>query len=129
MGLIVTTPLYPVFKKSISDSFNLLIKKKVAPWAFLNSRKPMKVITHDNIQISYEGIGFEGSPEHVFWGRYIEPFMEEITINEISSAVSMATERNVDAKALLSEVENLLLAGVRNVFTEMAVIDQRLSGA
>ena len=88
----------------------------------------MRVQTHDKRQISYEGVGFEGSPEHVFWSKYIEPFMEEISINEISAAVKMAEERNVDATLLLPEVEGLILAGVRKTFSEMAKIDQRLKG-
>ena len=67
----MTTLLYPTFQKRINDSFESLIKNQVTPWAFLNSGKPMRVQTLDKRQISYEGIGFEGSPEHVFWSRYI----------------------------------------------------------
>ncbi len=98
------------------------------PWGFLNSGKPMRVTTHDQRQISYEGVGFEGSPEHVFWSRYIEPFMEEIAINEIDAAVKMAEEKNVNATRLLPEVEGLLLTEVRKTFSEMAKTDQRLRG-
>lgn len=124
----MTTPLYPTFQKRIDDSFESLIRNRVTPWAFLNSGKPMRVQTHDKKQIAYEGVGFEGSPERVFWSRYIEPFMEDICINEISTAVRMAEERNVDATSLLPEVEGLLLAGIRKTFSEMAKIDQRLKG-
>lgn len=124
----MTTPLYPTFQKRINDSFEQLIKKQVTPWAFLNSGKPMKVTTHDNRQISYEGGGFEGSPEQVFWSRYIEPFMEDISISEIDTATKMAAERNVNAVLLLPEIEGLLLAGVGKTFSEMAKTDQRLRG-
>ena len=124
----MTTPLYPTFQKRIKDTFEQLIKNQITPWCFLNSGKPMRVKMHDGKQISYEGIGFEGSPENVFWSRYIEPFMEEICINEIDLAVKMAAERNVSAILLLPEVEGLLLAGVRKTFAEMAKTDQRLKG-
>lgn len=124
----MTTPLYPTFQKRIRDSFEQLIKKQVTPWAFLNSGKPMKVTTHDQRHISYEGGGFDGSPQHVFWGRYIEPFMEDISISEIDAAIKMATEKHVSATLLLPEVESLLLSGVRKTFSEMAKIDQRLRG-
>jgi hypothetical protein len=124
----MSTPLLPIFQKRINDSFEQLRKNQVYPWAMLNSGKPMIVKKHDQSQISYEGIGFEGSPEHVFWSRYIEPFMEEIAINEIDSALILATERNVDAKKLLPEVKDLLLGGVGKTFAEMAKIDQRLKG-
>lgn len=124
----MTTPLYPTFQKRISDSFDHLIKNQVTPWAFLNSGNPMKVKKHDQSQISYSGIGFEGSPEHVFWSRYIEPFMEEISINEIDVAVKMAKGRSVDATLLLPEIEGLLLGGVRKTFSVMAKTDQNLRG-
>ena len=124
----MTTPLYPTFQKRISDSFEQLIKKQVTPWAFLNSGKPMRVTTHDQRQISYEGAGFEGSPEQVFWSRYIEPFMEDISISEINAATRMASEKYISAALLLPEVESLLLAGVRKTFSEMAKTDQRLRG-
>ena len=124
----MTTPLYPTFQKRITDAFEELIKNQVTPWCFLNSGKPMRVKMHDQKQISYEGVGFEGSPEHVFWSRYIEPFMEEICINEIEKAVKMADERNVSATSLLPEVEELLFSGVRKTFGEMAKTDQRLRG-
>jgi hypothetical protein len=124
----MTTPLYPTFQKRINDSFEQLLKKQVTPWAFLNSGKPMKVTTHDNRQISYEGGGFEGSSEQVFWSRYIEPFMEDISISEIDTATKMAAEGNVNAVLLLPEIEGLLLAGVGKTFSEMAKTDQRLRG-
>lgn len=122
------TPLFPTFQKRIHDSFDQLIKNQITPWAFLNSGKPMRVHTHDNRLISYEGVGFEGSPENVFWYRYIEPFMEEICINEINDAIKLAAEKNVDAKLLLPEIEGLLLAKVRRSFNKMTEIDQRLKG-
>ena len=124
----MTTPLYPTFQKRISDAFEQLIKDQITPWCFLNSGKPMQVKMHDQKLIRYEGIGFEGSPRNVFWSRYIEPFMEEICINEMNAAVKMSEERNVDAKLLLREVEGLLFSGVRKSFSEMAKTDQRLRG-
>lgn len=124
----MTTPLYPTFQKSINDSIEQLIKNQVTPWAFLNSGKPMRVKCHDGKNISYEGIGYEGSPEHVFWSRYIEPFIEELVVKKINEAVSLAKERNVDGKKLLKEIEGLLLAGTRKIYNEMANTDQRLRG-
>ena len=124
----MTTPLYPTFQKRINDSFDQLIKNQLTPWALLNSGKPMRVTKHDQSQISYEGIGFKGSPEHVFWSRYIEPFIEDICIKEIEAAVKMAEEKNVNATLLLPEVQGLLLAGVGMTFSEMAKTDQRLRG-
>ncbi len=122
------TPLYPTFQKRIDDAFEDLVRKQVDPWAMFNSGKPMRVMTFSNKQISYEGIGFEGSPEHVFWSRYVEPFMEDIVTREITEAVILASERRVDGNILLREVRDLLLAKINTTYLRMADIDRRLKG-
>jgi hypothetical protein len=64
----------------------------------------------------------------VFWTRYIEPFLEALCVSEIAEAVSMAADRQVDAKLLLPEVQGLLMAGFRRVYARMAEVDRRLRG-
>jgi len=124
----MTTPLYPMFQKRIQDAIEELLTKQIRPWSMLSSGKPMRVTRFDGRPITYGGIGFDGSPQHVFWGRYIEPFLEQLCVSEIAAAVTMARERHVDGKALLHEVEIFLKAGCGNVFKEMAEIEQRLLG-
>src|SRR5205807_290395 len=109
--LSMTTPLYPTFDKRISDGVRLLIQKQVTPWAFLTAGPPFHVKYFDGKEIHYQGIAFEGSPVHVFWGRYIEPFLEHLCTTEIAAAVAMAKERDVDGKHLLPEVQGLLKSG------------------
>jgi hypothetical protein len=124
----MSTSLYPKYKKRIDDSFDLLIKNQVTPWAFLNSGKPFKVKTFEQRSISYEGVGFEGSPAQVFWSGYIEPFIEDIATRLIAEAAKEASDRNADATLLLPEIEGLFQAGVRRVFVKMSNIDWRLRG-
>lgn len=124
----MTTPLYPTFAKHIDDAIEQLLHKQVNPWALLNTGLPMRVTTYDGRNISYQGGGFEGSSRLVFWSRYIEPFLEALTIKEITAAVAAARERGVDAKLLLPEVQGLLLSSSRKVFARMAHLDQRLLG-
>lgn len=124
----MTTPLYPTFKKRINDATEQLIQKQVTPWFFLTSGSPFRVKKYDGREIAYEGIGFEGSPSAVFWSRYIDPFLEALVIQEITAAVSQARERNVDARLLLPEVQGLLNAACRKVFSEMAEVDRLLRG-
>lgn len=88
----------------------------------------MRVKTFHGKQIEYEGIGFEGSPRHVFWNGYIQPFLEAMIVKEIEDAVAMAKARGVDGKLLLPEVQGLLNAACQKVFTRMAEIDQRIQG-
>lgn len=124
----MTTPLYPIFRKRIEDATERVIRDQVTPWAFLAAGPPFKVKQFSGREISYQGIGFEGSPRTIFWGRYIDPFLETLANEEIEFAVSSAKERKVDATLLLSEVQSLLNAAVQKVFREMAEIDRRLLG-
>lgn len=124
----MTSPLFPIFKKRVRDTFDDLISNQVTPWVFLNSGKPFRVKRFDGRQISHDGIGYEGSPETVFWSRYIEPFLEDICLTEIRAAVGMAQDRRVDGTLLLPELGDLLSAGCRRTYERMAEIDQRLRG-
>lgn len=124
----MTTPLYPTFQKRINDSFAQLDKNQVTPWSFMTAGPPFRIQAHNKRQISYQGILFEGSPRHIFWNRYIEPFIEEICIEEIDAAINLAKDRNVDARQLLPEVRELLVAGIYRTYSRMADVDRRLRG-
>lgn len=124
----MTTPLYPIFRKRIDDATEQIIRDHVAPWAFLTAGPPFKVQQFSGREISYQGISFEGSPRIVFWGRYIDPFLEALAINEIDFAVSSAKERRVNATLLLPEVQDLLIAAIQRTFQEMTEIDRHLLG-
>lgn len=124
----MTTPLYPTFRKRVDDAVGQIIKQQVTPWSFLTAGPPFRVKMFDGKQIAYEGGGFEGSPRTVFWGRYIEPFLEDLCVSEITTAVAMAKERGVDGRLLLLELQTLLAGGCRQVFASMADVDRRLRG-
>ena len=124
----MATPLHPTFEKRIDDAVDRILLRQVDPWAFFRSGPPMRVTRFDGRIIAYQGLEFEGSPPLVFWSRYIEPFLEDLAVQEINAAVAAARERGVDGKQLLLEVEGMLLSGSKKVFTRMAQIDQRLRG-
>ena len=124
----MTTPLEPTFRKLIHDSVEQLLNQQVTPWAFLTAGPSFRIKSFDGRSIAYQGVEFEGSPRLVFWSRYIEPFLEELCITEIGRAVSMAKEKDVDARLLLPEVQGLLLAGFQTVYARMADIDRSLRG-
>lgn len=124
----MTTPLYPTFRKRIDDAAELLIKQQVTPWSFLTAGPPFRVKKFDGQEINYQGIEFDGSPRDVFWSRYINPFLEAMTIEEISVAISLARERYVDARLLLPEVQGLLIAAAQKTFSKMAEVERRLLG-
>ena len=123
-----TTPLYPTFEKRIRDGIDGLIRDKVTPWVFMPAGPPFKMRTFHGKEISYSGIKFDGSPRRVFWGRFIEPFLEDISINEMNAAVQMAHGRRVNLRILLPEIRALLHAGIEKVYVQMADVDRRLRG-
>jgi hypothetical protein len=124
----MTTPLYPTFEKRIRDAIEQLIIRQVTPWSFMAAGPPFRVNHFDGRVIAYQHVRFDGSPRDVFWGGYIEPFLEDISVREISTAVTMAKERNVDGTLLLPEVRELLSAGIKKVYTRMTDVDRRLRG-
>lgn len=130
MGVLglMTTPLYPTFRKRVDDGVAQIIRQQVTPWSFLTAGPPFRVKAFNGRQIAYEGVGFEGSPRQVFWSRYIEPFLEDLCISEVAAAVSLAKEKGVDARLLLPELQNLLSGGCQRVYVSMADVDRRLRG-
>jgi hypothetical protein len=122
------TPLYPTFRKRVADAFEQLIKQQVTPWSFMTAGPLFRIKSFDGREIAYQGIEFEGSPREVFWSRYIEPFLEQLCISEIEAAVSLAREKGVDARLLLTELQGLLSAGFKKVYERMGDVDRRLRG-
>ena len=122
----MSTPLYPTFEKRVADAVTRVITQHVDPWQFMQQR--MSVKRFDGRLISYEGVEFEGSPRHVFWSGYIEPFLQELIVAELAAASAAAKERDVDARKLIPEVQALLLLGCRQVLRKMAEVDHRLRG-
>lgn len=122
------TPLYPTFKKRVTDAFEQLIKQQVTPWSFMKAGPPFRVKAFDGRQIAYQHFEFDGSPRQMFWSRYIEPFLEQLCISEIEEAVSMARGKGVDARLLLPELQGLLSDGFKKVYERMADVDRRLRG-
>lgn len=126
--LTMPTPLYPTFKKRVTDAFEQLLKQQITPWSFMKAGPPFHVKAFDGREIAYQHLEFEGSPRQVFWSRYIEPFLEHLCISEVEAAVAMAKGKSVDARLLLPELQGLLSAGFRKVYEQMADVDRRLRG-
>ena len=122
------TPLYPTTSKLIRDEWEKLRRNQITPWALLNSGKPIKIVDFHGREIRYQGVTFEGSPREVFWGRYIEPFLEEIAFRMIDHTLQFCRDKRQDIKPALLETGELLKGLVRDAYAAMADIDQRLRG-
>lgn len=120
--------LYPIIQKKFKDEFTRLIQDQVTPWVFMTTFAGLNVKKADGKEIRYKGIEFEGSPEHVFWNGYIEPFLEQLAFGLIEAGMERSASKKCDLTPVLNEIQELLRLGVSNVYSEMADVDRRLRG-
>jgi hypothetical protein len=122
------SPISPIMEKFVRDECEKLDRFQITPWAFLKAGPPMRVKDFYGHEICYQGIGFEGSPRHIFWSRYIEPFLEDIVFRAVDQALRLSRERGIHPQRPLLETQGLLNSYVRKTFDRMAEIDRRLRG-
>jgi hypothetical protein len=111
----------------ISKEFKRLIKEQIDPWLFFKTGK-FSIKKFDGRDISYPGVGFEGTPRHVFWSGYIEPYIEDITKRMIEETIKLAKDKNVQISAVLDSTKANLSGGIDTVYRKMQEVDRRLRG-
>jgi hypothetical protein len=124
----MTSPLYPLITKLIGDEWVRLERNQITPWAFLTAGPPFRIKDFYGKQISYQGIGFEGSPSQVFWGRYIEPFLEDSVDRLVKETLRLCEEKREKPNEPLTELGGLLKSLAHRAYDRMVEIDQRLRG-
>lgn len=124
----MTSPLYPLIAKLVNDEWVRLDRNQITPWAFMTAGPPFRIKDFYGKQISYQGIGFEGSPSHVFWGRYTEPFLEDSVDRLVKETLTLCEEKRLGPKEPLAELSGLLKSLAHRAYDRMADIDQRLRG-
>ncbi|HEX4240944.1 MAG TPA: hypothetical protein VHZ53_06000 [Steroidobacteraceae bacterium] len=119
------SPVYPIIETFVRDEFARLDAAQITPWAFFHAGQ-FRVGNFRGEPISYSGIRFYGSPVHVFWNGYIEPFLEDISYRAIDLSMRAAADRNVPLRQPLLEAQGQLHSLCCRTFERMATIDQRL---
>ncbi len=122
------TNLYPVINKSIDIEWEKLRRNQIIPWSFLTAGKIFHCNDFYGNEINYQGVTFEGSPREVFWGRYIEPFLEDISYRAIDQTIQLCNEKGESLREPLLETAKLLKIMLRKTYNLMADVDQRLRG-
>jgi hypothetical protein len=122
------SPAYSFIKERVNLEFQKLEKDKVTPWAFFLSGKELRVSNFLGKEISYLGIGFEGSPRMVFWKDFIQPFLQDITSRSFSETRSFCLAHSLKLKQPMEETTSLLKIGINGIYERMLDIDQRLRG-
>jgi hypothetical protein len=123
------TNIYPIINKFINDEWEKLRRDQIDPWNFMLSENGFRCKNFYGKQIQYQGVRFEGSPRIVFWGRYIEPFLEDISFRAIDKTIHLCIDKNVILKEPLLETAELLKLLVRKTYNLMADVDRRLRGS
>jgi hypothetical protein len=120
--------LYPILSKLIEDEWMRLDRNQITPWAFMTAGPAFRCKDFYGREIAYQGVKFEGSPRQVFWGRYIEPFLEDLVHRMVEETLRLAAARQQNAQQPLAEVGTLLKSVAQRAYRRMADIDQRLRG-
>jgi hypothetical protein len=124
------TPLFEKTKQRIEDFYVDIDRNKLTPWSFFRSGKMHGVKDYYGKPIYPGGGGaeFEGSPSKVFWGNFIEPFLEHGIINILEQVATDAKESNLSPELCINEAVNLLDSLITRIYYRMAEIDQNLRG-
>lgn len=126
--LMNRSPAYSFIKERIELEFQKLEKDKVTPWAFFLSGKELRITNFFGKEIYYLGIGFEGSPQEVFWKGFIQPFLQDITSRSFAETREFCIARGIEMKQPTEETAILLKAGINQIYKRMSDIDRRLRG-
>jgi hypothetical protein len=123
-------PPSPLFKrtyKAVQD-IDEELTKLIRRWRFLHAGPPMKVTAYDGTEICYQGVAFKGSPVQVFWNGFIEPYIENYSINVFEQTSALAIECQYSTEKSIEEAKILLLVMIRRLYHEMAETDKILRG-
>ncbi len=122
------SPLYPLIEKFINDAWIKLDREQITPWCFMTAGSLFTIKDFYGKQISYQGAAFEGTPRDVFWGRYIEPFLEDLTDKVITETLRLVAEKHQAPNIALRDSAGLLKSLGRRVYARMAIVDRQLRG-
>ncbi len=86
------------------------------------------ITTFEGKICSWSGVGFEGSPREVFWGRYIEPFLEDSTERLIRLVAEESEKNKLNIRLELDTLSNHMRGMYARIYSEMADADQRMLG-
>ncbi|RYX79926.1 hypothetical protein EON83_30725 [bacterium] len=122
----MATALHPLTAQKLHEEARPL-KERIAAWQFFNVYG-VKTTTIDGKQVAISGVKFEGSPKHVFWSGFFEPFMVAAANNTFQWLGEQCIARNLNPSTYFEEARQLMHALVSKSFQEIAQTDQILRG-
>ena len=121
------TALYARTRKMVREAYETLYQEKLKPWRFFYVH-PLRCTDCRGNPVRYEGVKFEGSPRVVFWAGFIEPCLEDITVQVLDATALNCQKSHLKPDVYLKEAADLLEVFVRKVYENMARTDQVLLG-
>lgn len=120
---------YPEITFAVENKYKQLNTEKLTPWVFLNTGKMVPIKDFYGRTIHYRGaVRFEGSPREVFWGGFIDPFLEDIFVWAFEFTIDHAKKRNLDRREPILYTRECLTNGLYLIYNEMQKIDRNLRG-
>lgn len=121
------TKLYPITSRKVQE-LDRVTSEKIMKWRMSPAKRKLHVENYYGKPIRYEGCGFEGTPRTVFWGGFIEPFLENGIVNVLSEMRQECLVRNLEPQDYLNEAKAILRLWVEKTYRDMARTDQVLRG-
>ncbi|HUT50699.1 MAG TPA: hypothetical protein VM325_15275 [Alphaproteobacteria bacterium] len=120
------SPFFHLREKAVRDSFDVMDKKMLTPWAFFKSGNPISITNFRGDSVNYGGIEFEGSPRQVYWNRFFTPCLEDTIVQHFEESVRQCRESQYFDPRALDETATLLRKHIRAFLDKMAKLDQTL---
>ena len=117
--------LHPLVEKFTSDLFSDIRRFQIDPWAFYKTHG-VRVRYFNGKEIRLGGDSFDGSTREVFWGRYIEPFLEDAILKTFEFVTRMCCDANLQPHVYFDEADSLLKVESKSIFGEMVGRDAGL---
>jgi hypothetical protein len=121
------TPIFNITKR-IVDNVDRQISDNLIKWRMFSAKWKLEVDNFYGKPIRYEGVMFEGTPRDVFWGNYIEPFLENGIHESFKQLEIVCKEKNIGIEDYIYEMRGQLEILINKTYNYMAEIDQVLRG-
>jgi len=121
------TRLYPLTRAKLLE-LERPITDRLQKWRMFCANNRLETTDIHGKQISYSGILFEGSPEHVFWAGHFEPFVIDSAKQLFQWVIDHCRSHNLEVASYLGEARDLLKVFVIKTYREMADTDRVLRG-
>jgi hypothetical protein len=114
----------------LNNKFNL-VEKEITKWAFMRCRPNHKLEINfiDGSKGGYQGVGFEGSPQEIFWSdKYIPEYVKIYILEGIDYAIDSAKKYDSNPNSWLEDFLKIVPPLIDKTYDRMIEIESRLLG-